>query len=257
VWNDVASDWQERSRAALWRAHSDAVYAALLRRWLPAGPIDSVLKTDLFDEAVSAGLYHVLSTRARRIVGIDLARVTARQALRRHSAMGAATADVRMLPFASGSFDTIVSLSTLDHFRSHSDLEAGLAELRRVLRPGGVLILTLDNLANPLIRIRNALPFAIVHGAGLVPYYVGRSCTPGTAEAIVAQHGFRVDDRTTVLHVPRVAAVPAAAIAERWGGAAARARVLSALGGWERLAGWPTRTLTGHYVALRATKPLA
>jgi len=255
AWNEVAVEWQRGRRDALWRAHSDAVYTALLDRWLPTTTLDVVLKTDLFDEAVSAGLYPPLTRRARTVIGIDLAHVTARQAVARYPSLGAIGADVRRLPFRDGTFDAIVSLSTLDHFRSAVDLDAGLGELRRVLRPGGTLILTLDNVANPLIRLRNLLPFAVVHGAGLVPYFVGESCSPRGAAARLRAHGFCVDEVTTVLHVPRVAAVPAAAAVHRWAGARGRERFLAGLRGWERLAHWPTRTLTGHYVAVRATRP--
>lgn len=253
TWNTVAIEWQAH-RAEIWRAHSDAVYASLLDRWLPRKGLDRILKTDLFDEAVSGGLYPVLAARAGRVIGIDVAHVMARQAVERHAAIGAAGADVRSLPFADGTFDAVVSLSTLDHFAAAADLEAGIAELGRVLCQGGTLILTLDNLANPLIRLRNFLPFALVHGAGLVPYFVGETCTPRAAAALVGAHGFRVDELTTVLHVPRVAAVPAAALVGRRAGAGARDRFLLHLRAWERLAGWPTRALTGHYVAIRATR---
>ena len=67
-------------------------------------------------------------------------------------------ADVRVLPFPAGTFDGVLSTSTLDHFEAIDDLHRALGELRRVLRPAGRLVLTLDNPANPLIRLRNALP---------------------------------------------------------------------------------------------------
>jgi len=253
-WNQVALEWQLTPRAAVWRAHSDAVYGALLDRWLPRDGLARILKTDLFDEAVSAGVYPCLAARAGAVIGVDLAHITARQAVRRHPDLNAAGADVRGLPFPDGAFDAVVSLSTLDHFPARADLESSLAELRRVLRAGGTLVLTLDNLSNPLIRLRNLLPFALVHRTGLVPYFVGESCTPRTAAALLGALGFRVDETTAVLHVPRVAAVPAAALVQRYGGPAGCARFLAHLLAWERLARWPLRTLTGHYVALRATK---
>lgn len=46
--------------------------------------------------------------------------------------------DVRSLPFADNLFDAVFDLADLHNFR---DWERGLAEMTRVLRPGGLLIL--------------------------------------------------------------------------------------------------------------------
>ncbi len=62
------------------------------------------------------------------------------------------------LPFPDGAFDRVFSNSTLDHFDSRDDIREALRELARVLHPEGELLLTLDNLANPVVRLRNALP---------------------------------------------------------------------------------------------------
>ncbi|MDP9118197.1 MAG: class I SAM-dependent methyltransferase [Actinomycetota bacterium] len=42
------------------------------------------------------------------------------------------------LPFASGHFDLVISTTSFDHW---GDQSAGLAEVRRVLRPGGTFVL--------------------------------------------------------------------------------------------------------------------
>jgi SAM-dependent methyltransferase len=49
-------------------------------------------------------------------------------------------ADVRKLPFADGLFDGAVAFSILEHLKQH-ELEAALAELARVLQPGGRLLI--------------------------------------------------------------------------------------------------------------------
>ena len=69
-WEGMAA-WGASRHQALWRAHSDAVNAALCRRWLRAGAIRRILKTDLFDEVSGEGLYTVLSEHAERVHGID------------------------------------------------------------------------------------------------------------------------------------------------------------------------------------------
>ena len=82
--------------------------------------------------------------------------------------------------------------STLDHFRSHSEIVTSLRELLRVLRPGGQLLLTLDNPANPLVGLRNALPFGLLHRLRIVPYYVGATCGPRGLRRLLPQVGFEV-----------------------------------------------------------------
>src|SRR5574341_1753589 len=105
------------------------------------------------------------------VFGIDLSLLTVRAAKLRHHGLKATGADVRHLPFADGVFDVIVSNSTLDHFESSDEIISSLQELHRVLRTGGQLLLTLDNLANPLISLRNVLPFGLLNRLNIVPYY--------------------------------------------------------------------------------------
>src|SRR5262249_61400915 len=60
-------------------------------------------------------------------------------------ATGCPAADVPSLPFRANAFDVIVSNSTLDHFPDARHIDDTLAELYRVLKPGGTLVVTLDN----------------------------------------------------------------------------------------------------------------
>jgi SAM-dependent methyltransferase len=57
--------------------------------------------------------------------------------LTRERGVDAQVGDVQALPFADGSFDCVLAAWMLYHV---ADLDRGLAELRRVLRPGGRLV---------------------------------------------------------------------------------------------------------------------
>ena len=168
------------------------------------------------------------------------------------TARGAAT-DVRSLPFADGSFDAVISNSTLDHFTHARDITAALEELHRVLTPRGRLVLTLDNAANPAIALRNALPFTWLARLGLVPYFVGTTLGPTMAAAVLERIGFRVIEVTAILHCPRVLAVPLARLADTAGSRWAP-RLLRALAHFEHAERWPTRFRTGHFVAVLSEK---
>lgn len=244
----------ERTRDRLWRAHSDAVNGRLLERWLPGERGGRVLKTDLFEEAFGRGLVERLSRRFATVLGIDVSQSVIRAARERSVDCRGVRCDVRALPFREAALEAIVSISTLDHFPDRTGIVTALRELHRVLAPDGLLILTLDNRANPIVAIRNLLPFRVVHALGLVPYYVGHTLGPWEARRLLADCGFDPVETDAVMHCPRVLAVPLARILERRAGDTGRARFLRLLLAFERLGGWPSRSWTGHFVALKAIR---
>jgi SAM-dependent methyltransferase len=241
-------------RYRLWRDHSDAVNLRLCDRWLGEGAGERALKTDLFDEAVGRGLFADLRGRFPGMIGIDVSAAVARSARRGESAPIAAAADVRRLPFADASFDAVLSISTLDHFRRTADITASLRELHRVLRPEGRLVLTLDNPANPKILLRGALPWTLLRRTGAVPYFVGKSLRPRRLERELARAGFVVLELDAIVHCPRVLAVAMSKL-PLFVRPRARAALMAALDRCERLSSWPTRFLTGHFTAVLARRP--
>jgi SAM-dependent methyltransferase len=253
-WDQVAQGWQPDQRDLLWRRHSDRVNISFLAPRLPVERVERLLKTDLFDEANSEGLAPLLARHARMVVGIDVSTSVLRAAHRQYPLLRPAAADVRCLPFADESFDCIVSTSTLDHFANRDELLASLNELARVLRPRGLLILTLDNPANPAVGLRNALPFSWLHRIGLVPYFVGTTLRARDLRASAEAAGLEVKETTFILHCPRALAVVATRLA-RHCRRGTQERLLRMLGRFEGLASWPTRHSTGYFVALCATKP--
>lgn len=243
-WDDVVAAWRGTRREHALRAYSDRVNTTLLRRWLPDLDGRRVLKTDLFDEAVGEGLYPFLRSLGATVSGVDISSTVIETAHRRYPDLEARAGDVRDLPHADGTFDAVISNSTLDHFASAADIETALRELRRVLAPGGILVVTLDNPGNPLVSLRNALPPRLLRRLGLVSFDMGVTCSHRDLAALLARTGFEVTHRSAVMHVPRVLV---AGLAFATGGRAQRV-----LGALERLSRLPTRYLTGQFVAARA-----
>jgi SAM-dependent methyltransferase len=253
-WDGVARHWAEKRPQRLWRAYCDRVNAGLCERWLPPTPVARALKTDLFDEAsAGAGLCRLLAARARTVIGIDVSSLILQRA-RVGQPAHVVGADVRRLPFADQSFDLVLSNSTLDHFASLDDVATALAELCRVLKIGGHLVLTLDNLANPAVAMRNALPIPLLTGLRLVPYYVGATCGPRRLRLMVRQAGLETLELGTVMHCPRLPAVLAAQALDRFGSERLKGQFLGALGWCESLGALPTRYWTGYFLALKAVR---
>jgi SAM-dependent methyltransferase len=73
--------------------------------------------------------------------------------LARARGVDAQEGDVQRLPFADGSFDTVVSAWMLYHV---PDLERGLSEIARVLRPAGALV-AVTNSVHHLSELRELI----------------------------------------------------------------------------------------------------
>ena len=85
-----------------------------------------------------------LAEAAQCVVGIDNDRAAIAYAKSKFSASNTQyfVADCQCLPFADGTFDVVTSFELIEHL---PDARAHLAEVRRVLRPGGVLVVSTPN----------------------------------------------------------------------------------------------------------------
>ncbi len=86
---------------------------------------------------------HALSKSARVAVGLDLspdmARLASRRALERSiKSFHAVIGDLQIMPFGDGTIDLVVSRYAMHHC---PEVEIALAEMRRVCRPGGRLVI--------------------------------------------------------------------------------------------------------------------
>lgn len=236
----------------LWRRHSDATNARFVRRAAAGHRFERALKTDLFDEATTGGVLPVMREVSGSVAGIDIAPDVAEGARARFPELEASVADIRGLPFADGEFDLVVSLSTLDHLASVDEIEGAVRELVRVLAPGGMLAVTIDNGANPVVALRNALPAAPLRRAGAVAYELGPTVGPRRLERLIVSAGARPRTREALMHCPRLPAVALARRLERR--PAAHAGFLRRAARFEALAALPTRYLTGYFAAVVAER---
>jgi UDP-N-acetylmuramoyl-tripeptide--D-alanyl-D-alanine ligase len=235
---------------SLWRRYNDEVVGDFLSPRLDKSS-SLLLKTDVFEEAL--GIRHSPQVSWGAMVGMDISPTVLGQARQRAPRLPLVRADVRRLPFSDGALAGVVSTSTLDHFHEAGDLENSLAEIARVLRPGGQLLLTLDNPRNPLVALRNLVPHRLRLLTRMTPYYVGYTQDPDELVRVLDGMGFEVRETSAVLHFPR-------ALVGLWGALCRKAGLpldeplLRSLRQVEGLATWRTRWLTGQYIVVHARR---
>jgi SAM-dependent methyltransferase len=224
IWDgEWARTWKAHA-ANPWFAYEAGVYTAQLgtARLGVRGDGASwrALKTDAFDEACG-----------------------------RRSLTQALGADVRQLPFPPGTFDLILSTSTLDHFDRRDEIDGALWELQSVLRPDGRLLVTLDNPTNPILRVRQLVYRIAGSIPGVIPFRMGHTLSQPALVTALEQAGFDVVESGYMIHMPRVLALWAGEWAARRGSARTASRLVAVFRWVERAAGaLSTRRWTGHFI---------
>src|SRR6266852_4909675 len=92
----------------------------------------------VLDLGCGAGMLALLKRKGITLAGVDLSKEWARAALR-NGYDETFSAELSSLPFADASFDYVVSLDVLGHVMA-AEKDAVLAEVKRVLHPGGVTL---------------------------------------------------------------------------------------------------------------------
>jgi ubiquinone/menaquinone biosynthesis C-methylase UbiE len=150
------------------------------RCWLAEGALGRTL-----DLGTGTGRNLPLYRPGTRVVGLDPTRAGLERARRRAPAVPLIQGRAEALPFRDGVFDTVVSGLVLC---SVADPGQGLAEVRRVLRPGGTL--------RALEHVRSLTPWKGRLQDAVQPSWTWLSggCHPNRdTERTVEQAGFRIE----------------------------------------------------------------
>ena len=258
-WDEVLHQHRLGNREGAWREHLFHIYRDLFQQWAAPPPGSKVLKTDLFDEAVSPhNLFALFAGTCDAFIGMDVSFPVAQSAERRMSkgnGCGLTTvSDVRRLSFRDESVDWVLSISTLDHFQRQEEVLTGLKELYRVLKPDGTLVITMDNPANPIIALRNYLPSKPLRALGLIPFPMGATLGEKALLPCIRQAGFIIHDHRFIVHTPRILGLWIGALLCRFNRSREWRGFFRALQLLESLEKLPTKSLTGHYVSVWAGK---
>jgi SAM-dependent methyltransferase len=197
-WTSVGAQFPDLAGAA-----STEYYAQNEQRLFAEhlAPLDGlrILKTDLWDEAKNTRILAWAASHGARAYGIDISAPTVVQAHASFSDAApllAAIGDVRRIPFADASFDAVYSMGTVEHF---DETEAALAEIVRVMKPGGRAIVGVPNRRDPFLR---PLLAALLQAFGLYDYGFEKSYSRGALREMLERAGLTVTAETAILFIP-------------------------------------------------------
>lgn len=168
----------------------------------------SIWRGRVLDLGCGTGIHtRAVAEIADWVVGLDVSyRLVRKAQIKLRGARGSVlVADATLLPFADATFDAVLSYGEpLSHIADH---EAVLLELSRVLRPGGRVVLSVDNEwnARTLLSPRRFLEAARTRGGGMRDWEFyddeGRSVrltlktfTHPELSGLLERSGFRVED---------------------------------------------------------------
>jgi 2-polyprenyl-3-methyl-5-hydroxy-6-metoxy-1,4-benzoquinol methylase len=131
----------------------------------------------------------LLAAASHRVTCVDVSEKNIEAVRRRHPDLQSVCADATTLPFAADTFDAAVFMEVLEHVE---DDRAALSEIGRVVRPGGLLILSVPNLAAPAPLLER-LPLRSVHAREGPEHHVRDGYSADELSRLLAESGFRVE----------------------------------------------------------------
>ena len=244
LWQQVGSasapNWYLDPVVARQKSH---VHAAFVRACVGRSPdVRIALKTDLFEEAFGDDVFFPSVFPGAHLVGMDISSTIAAKAHSRFPALAVTVGDARTLALSSGSVDVVVSNSTLDHFATVAELHTALDEVMRIVRPGGCLVLTLDNPENPLYPALRWLS-----RRGKAPYPLGATLSLEAMATRMQSQGYEVTRIGWLIHNPRIVSTALFLMLRRLFGRGADRPIAAALAAFDLFRKLPTRRYTACF----------
>lgn len=207
-----------------WFARHEAAYLALLPHC--AGEV--VLEAGC-GEGYGAAL---IAQAGASVIALDYDEPTVTHVARSYPRLGTVRGNLAFLPIATGALGVVANLQVIEHLW---DQRGFLAECRRVLRPGGKLLVTTPN----------RLTFTPDSATPLNPYHT-RELSPAELAELLAEAGFTVKSLHGLRHGERLRELDA-----RHGGSIIEAQLEVVMGSLPGQASWP-RELLNDVASVRA-----
>ena len=197
---------QARKLGDFRRASSTAYYLEgeirLVESWFNGGNNCKVLKLDLWNEVKNTNILAWMAERGAATHAVDISFCLAKQAADEFTNSGLVprflVASLYDLPYKSSSFDFLYTMGTIEHA---PDMERCVAEIYRVLKPGGIAVIGVPNKHDPFLR---PLLVHLMNKAGIYPYGLEQSLSKKELRAMLSRGGFEVLQSDGVLFMPGV-----------------------------------------------------
>ncbi|MEW5847744.1 MAG: class I SAM-dependent methyltransferase [Myxococcota bacterium] len=155
-----------------------------------------LLKLDLWNEAINTRILHWAQERGCHVTGMDLSGVVARRARENGRHLPLVQADIRDLPFQTGSFDLVYTMGTIEHI---DEYQRAVSEVHRVLKVGGRAIIGVPHKWDLYLR---PLCVQVLESMGQYLYSPEKSFSTSELRHTVENSGLRVVQRTGLLSMP-------------------------------------------------------
>jgi ubiquinone/menaquinone biosynthesis C-methylase UbiE len=166
------------------------------------------------DAGCGAGHYSLNLARSYKVIGVDKSQVLVSKALEKSDRLGIGVnflaADIVSLPFPSNFFKLIICLNVIEFVPGGAK---AVEEMKRVLAPGGVLVLGVCN--------KKSL-WGLLKGIGKPfrksdPFFAGSFYSKDDLLSLARQTGFKVDEIKGAIYFPPIKNASLAILCEKVG----------------------------------------